>query len=202
VGSSINPVPFLIPPDMLSTGQPVFPKDKTHGLPARRYLPATPYQPWITRLQEEFLRETASQSQARFQGEMLHFCLSRIGNLTGANQEGVIKEALRQTFLRFGQAPEGKCINALLNTPSWKKFFHLPPGTDILCEQEIVNTFGDTRRLDRLIVFPKEVWVVDFKTSAVEGQDHARQIEEYKTLLAKIYPGRAITGHLLYLDGQ
>jgi ATP-dependent helicase/nuclease subunit A len=200
VGNSPNPVPLLIPTDIYDCGKPVAPAKKHEQQQQRLFLPPMSYHPWITHLQEEFLGETANQMRSRIMGEMVHYCLSFIGNLNEAGVDEQIKNALKKTELRFGCELDAGRIKHLLGQSDWKTFFNLPKEALVLTEQEIVNTFGDTRRIDRLIILSKEVWVVDFKSSRIDEVNHRAQVKEYESLLAKLYPGKKITGHILYLD--
>lgn len=72
----------------------------------------------------------------------------------------------------------------------------LPPGLQI------------SGRIDRLVVRPDRVLVVDFKTNrpspaAIEDADRAyiRQMALYAAVLAEVFPGRAIEAALVWTDG-
>jgi ATP-dependent helicase/nuclease subunit A len=72
----------------------------------------------------------------------------------------------------------------------------LPPGLSI------------SGRVDRLVVLPDRVLVVDFKTNrpspaAIEAADPAyvRQMAIYAAVLGEIFPGRAIEAALVWTDG-
>lgn len=63
-------------------------------------------------------------------------------------------------------------------------------------------------RVDRLVVTPEKVLVIDFKTNRVAPDDAAaaspayiRQLALYVALLRQIYPGREIEAALLWTDG-
>ncbi len=204
VGNSVNPVPFLIPPEIFHLGEPVDPGTAIVPEVERLVLPPLAHYPWITRLQEEFLGERAAQSRARREGEIMHFCLAQVANLSGAGIDETIDRAVLAGQMRFAHECDDVSLrarlNVLLQLPSWKKFFFLSSDAKVLCEQEVVNAHGDARRMDRLIVFPKDVWVVDFKTSRADEDADQHQVDEYRALLAKLYPGRAVSAFLLYLD--
>ncbi|MBI4309201.1 MAG: UvrD-helicase domain-containing protein [Candidatus Omnitrophica bacterium] len=210
-GNSVNPVPLLIPPELFSAGQLSRPDAPQLPVEARRFLPAMEYRQWIGHMQEEFLTGpaspaggSASQAQARLEGERMHFCLSKLGNLNGMDVQGAIDRAIASAEMRFTSAGNWDLLRGrlqvLIDQEIWRPFFYLPAGTEVLCEQEVVNRFGDARRIDRLIVFPQEIWVVDFKTSRADEPRHQQQIEEYKKLAATLYPGRKVEGFLLYVE--
>ena len=63
-------------------------------------------------------------------------------------------------------------------------------------------------RLDRLVVTPDRVLVVDYKTNRpaparIEDADPAyvRQLAVYVSILAELYPGRAVEAALVWTDG-
>ena len=57
-------------------------------------------------------------------------------------------------------------------------------------------------RIDRLVVLPEEVIILDFKTAReiprVVPVEYQRQMETYRKLLAPLYPGKVIRAGLLY----
>ncbi len=67
-------------------------------------------------------------------------------------------------------------------------------------EKEIADASGGIRRIDRLIVRPESVRVVDFKSGAAHREAHREQLRGYAALAAARYPGRAVAGTLVYLD--
>jgi ATP-dependent helicase/nuclease subunit A len=78
-------------------------------------------------------------------------------------------------------------------------------------EAPIVGELGDGRvisgQIDRLLVTPSEVLIVDYKTnrpaplSASEtAQPYLRQMAAYRAALGKIYPGKTIRCALLWTE--
>ena len=66
----------------------------------------------------------------------------------------------------------------------------------------MVNRFGDGKRIDRLVVREKEIWIVDYKSSQEAKPDHEKQINEYVQIIKDIYPKREVKGFLVYLDSM
>ncbi len=66
------------------------------------------------------------------------------------------------------------------------------------------------QRLDRVVEYDDAVWLLDYKTgdddrSASDAtliERHQPQLAGYRTLLAALYPGRAIHAALLLADGR
>jgi len=84
-------------------------------------------------------------------------------------------------------------------------------GTGSLGEAPLAATLPDGRviagTVDRLVVEPGRVSVIDFKTGRVpQGADripdsHRRQMSAYADALRVIFPGREVTAALLYTSG-
>ena len=95
-----------------------------------------------------------------------------------------------------------KALASFLKRQDVRRFFELGRDVQVFCEQEIVNRFGDTKRIDRLMIFKDKVWIVDFKSSKAEQELHQKQMEEYQTLIKELYPRHQIEGFLVYLDNE
>ena len=54
-------------------------------------------------------------------------------------------------------------LRSLLSNAGLKNFFFVPDGC-VYTEKELVDKFGNTRRIDRLIIKKDEAWVVDYKS--------------------------------------
>jgi ATP-dependent helicase/nuclease subunit A len=203
VGNSINPAMMLVPPEMFHSGEMHAPAPSARS-EARVFLPAVSYQQWLDKLQEDFLLQRPDLRKARLEGEILHFCLSQIKNLSQADITNVLAHALCKARARFSQwqewDPMHARLRALLEMDSWRKFFYLPMDAEVLCEQDVVDRSGNGRRLDRLIILPKEIKIVDFKTSHLDKEIHQSQINDYVAIMSDLYPHKNCSGHLLYVN--
>jgi ATP-dependent exoDNAse (exonuclease V) beta subunit len=54
--------------------------------------------------------------------------------------------------------------------------------------------------MDRVLVDPGMVTLIDFKTGSRNSKEHREQIAAYKGILKDIYPGRDCQGILVYVD--
>ena len=58
---------------------------------------------------------------------------------------------------------------------------------------------GELKRIDRLVEFDDEVWVLDYKLGDAEGVARYRaQMEEYRAAIRSVYPGRAVRCALVF----
>jgi len=201
VGNTVNPAKFLIPEDSLIAGVPAERPTAHEEPPAHQRIKPFVSDPWIG-LQEEFLNQpTKSVNLARV-GEFYHAVLMHMGHINEANINESLKNAMGKACLQF-PSPGGEItfenILKFINRQDVRPFFYLPISTKVYCEKEFVNKYGDTKRIDRLIVLENEVQIIDFKLSPGAEGEHQKQIDGYIELLKQFYPKHKVTGQILYL---
>ena len=64
----------------------------------------------------------------------------------------------------------------------------------------MVDSRGNTLRIDRLIIKAGCVEVIDYKSSGDGLSEHRKQLAEYLGIVKEIYPDSEIRGVLIYLD--
>jgi len=207
VGNTVNPAIFLIPEDCLSIGAPAGRPAAHEPLQAHQKIKPFVSDSW-SGLQEEFLNQPASSAGLARKGEFYHALLMHIGHI----KEGNLAQTLNNAWNAESQGGMNSVevlveINNFLNRDDVRPFFYLPANAQVFCEKEFVNVYGDTKRIDRLIVLEREVWIVDYKLSfssviPVEAgiqDEHQKQIKGYIELVRQFYPKHKISGHILYL---
>ena len=169
-----------------------------------KHIPPSLYQDWITLLRDEFGDAGVIRNRRGIQeGNVLHALLSAVGNCRGVDVEDVISRAVENArvlfpFIKDFSAYDEK-LRCLLKKKNLQKIFSVSDGV-VMCEKEVVNRFGDTRRIDRLIVKDEEVRVIDYKSTRDEEEAHQKQVREYVDLIRQIYPERQVKGFVVYLD--
>jgi ATP-dependent exoDNAse (exonuclease V) beta subunit len=182
VGNTVNPAMFLIPDDCRSTGTPAE-RPAAHELPdAHQKIKPFVSDPW-SGLQEEFLSQPVKSASLARRGEFYHALLMHIGHINEDNIDEVPAD-----------------VRDFINREDVRPFFYLPNDVRIFCEKEFVNAYGDTRRIDRLIVLKDEVWIVDFKLSPSAESEYQKQLNGYIELVRPFYPKHKVSGHILYLN--
>ncbi|HEY5994094.1 MAG TPA: UvrD-helicase domain-containing protein [Gallionellaceae bacterium] len=91
---------------------------------------------------------------------------------------------------------------ALLAAPELARFFDAGLYRAASNEMPYVNAAGELKRIDRLVEFEQEVWVLDYKMG--ESEDAARyrkQMEEYRAAMRAIYAGKQVRCALVYAGG-
>jgi ATP-dependent helicase/nuclease subunit A len=97
---------------------------------------------------------------------------------------------------------------ALLEAPRLRRFFDPQQYVAAHDELAFVDRDGGLGRIDRLVEFTHEVWVLDYKTGGLSEPDPARRAEPYLEQLARyrqavtaLYPGRRVRAALIFTDG-
>ena len=79
--------------------------------------------------------------------------------------------------------------------------FAAKEGRAVLREQEFVSSSGLLYRMDRVIVDPDAVAVIDFKTGGNEREeDYRMQVKSYMNLVREIFAGKSVSGVIAYVD--
>ena len=202
VGNTVNPALFLIPQDILCSGIPAERPAAHERIEAHQKIKPFVSDPW-SGLQEEFLNQPAKSAKLAHRGTFYHALLMHIGHINEGNIEQVLKKAWDKASHSYAppEGPEGILadMRIFLNREDVRPFFYLSVDVAIFCEKEFVNVYGDTKRIDRLIVFEDKVWIVDYKLSPGGEDEHQKQIEGYVELVRPFYPKHKVSGHVLYL---
>lgn len=90
-------------------------------------------------------------------------------------------------------------LKKVIHSDKLKDIFYAA-GAKVENEKELINAKGETRRIDRMIVDRDGVRVIDYKSTKDGIESHKEQVREYVALLSELYPGKKVTGWLVYLD--
>ena len=89
----------------------------------------------------------------------------------------------------------------ILNAPDLVRFFDSQYYLSAANELPYVNAGGELKRIDRLVEFESEVWVLDYKTGA-DSQSYSVQLEEYRSAMQAIYPHKLARCALIFSNGK
>lgn len=167
-------------------------------------IPPPEYKDWIALLKDEFIDEGILSAREKvLKGEVWHTLLSFIGNLYSQDKKAVVKQALEKTRGQYPFIPDFKefeaKLNNLLGHKELRPFFEVKEG-EVYQEKEVVDSHGQTKRIDRLIVKSKEALVIDYKSSKEDSPRDYDQMREYIKIVQDIYPQAKVKGILIYLD--
>ena len=181
-GETTNPLQTISPLPLVGEGQ------GRGGAENKAELPA------IIPTGKRAARNTAQQQR----GIWLHALLQRL-------TEGVADEGgLRQRFGIPSSEMEILWQQAqhLLALPQLARFFDARQYRRACNEMPYINAKGELKRIDRLVEFDDEVWVLDYKLGASEDAARYRvQMQEYKTAMQSVYAGKTVRCALVFADG-
>jgi ATP-dependent exoDNAse (exonuclease V) beta subunit len=202
---SVNNVArFLFPKPQMESGRPPALKVVEDKAATSKQIESAKYWKWNEFLKEEFSDKRLLEKRAAIlEGKILHQILASVANLEKEDEEEAIRLGIESAKDLFPQvtdfiAYEAK-VRKVLAAAVFKQFFYLG-NAEVFQEKEVVNSLGETKRLDRLIIRDKEVWIVDYKTREEEELDYAKQVNEYKSIIRELYPSHEVKGYLLYLE--
>ena len=74
-------------------------------------------------------------------------------------------------------------------------------------EVSYVRADGSLRRIDRVVEFADEIWVLDYKTGEAESAEalldrYRAQVEEYRLAVSTLMPGKPVRSGLITADGE
>ncbi|MDH2918900.1 MAG: UvrD-helicase domain-containing protein [Sideroxydans sp.] len=91
----------------------------------------------------------------------------------------------------------------LLTAPHLARFFDAQQYRSASNEMPYVNAQGELKRIDRLVEFDDEVWVLDYKLGDSENASrHHAQMREYQTAMQSVYAEKKVRCALLFADGK
>ncbi len=202
IGNMYNKAKYFIENKKYEWGKPRLykRKEKRHMI---KYLSPSKYQDWIKFLKDEVVHKEELLNRDRIiYGNIIHLVLSYIGDISGTNMKLAVKNAIEKTKCIYPSIKIHyleKQIMRVLNEEKVRPFFFLKGGR-VYTEKEIVTKSGQTRRIDRLIIKKKEMWIIDYKVSYSSIKDDEKQMKEYMEILNEFYKKYKIRGFLLYLD--
>ena len=149
---------------------------------------------------EEFMRVKEKR-----RGEFIHKVLFHIDYVKGGDK-ALIKESIRwaREAARddYPEEETEALITVLLGNPGMAGYFSEVPGRKIRKEQEYTDGSGRLFRMDRVVIDPDRVTVIDYKTGKDgEAVDKYRvQMRNYMRILSEVYPGTAVSGIIAFVD--
>lgn len=140
-------------------------------------------------------------------GERIHWLLEQLAPPVAVDDTDWLRARLGVSEVTF--APLLAAAREILSTPALRRFFD--PDSHVRARNELafIGAAGELRRIDRVVEFEREVWVLDYKTGmppAAETLDaavvlHRPQMEEYARALRSLLPGRPVRAMLIFAGG-
>jgi ATP-dependent helicase/nuclease subunit A len=135
-------------------------------------------------------------------GEFVHAVLERI-ECAGPDINARLTKAVERAYARVPFETNLSQLRDLLSNvlalSGLEPFFLKSEGRIILNEQEFAGPDGALVRMDRVVVDPGVVTVIDYKTGE-EKPEYMEQVLKYIKILRGYYVGRDVRGLLVYID--
>jgi ATP-dependent helicase/nuclease subunit A len=161
---------------------------------------------WTETFRKKFTGpETVSRRSiiAQAKGDLIHYVLSLIHVLPRdplpCVQESV-KAGIAKLNAPFNEDEIEGMIVRLFRSPQVLSFFQPGEEASVFTEKEIIDRGGIAFKVDRLIIYPSRIDIVDFKSGETRSEEHIGQIRNYGRLLQSMYPDRKVNKYLVYVD--
>lgn len=135
-------------------------------------------------------------------GEFIHRILARIEFINMLPHDEIIRSIREEQRTLRGSVDAGELeplLSRFFSSPEISALFQKTSDRRVLNEREFVRSDGQLFRIDRVVVDPSTVTVIDYKTG-VEREEYAEQVENYVTIVREVFPGRDVRGLLAYVD--
>jgi ATP-dependent helicase/nuclease subunit A len=203
--SETFPFDLLPASDFAPTVKPVrcdIPPAKSSGVFSVRHHPK--------QIEAEVRTDEMISFDERARGEFIHRVLSHVEYLHD-DMEKVLEGIIRKVNIETASESAAEGVTILLLRLLGRKeiatYFEPHPGREVKREQEFSDEEGRLFRMDRVVIDPDRVTILDFKTGG-EGrandkyadEKYRSQMKKYMKIAKDIYPGRRLEGRIVYID--
>ncbi len=134
-------------------------------------------------------------------GQIIHYALSLIETFNVLTFNDVIKNSIEQVSITYANEDISwleKLLTQLLLNEKISCFFD--EQNEVINEKEFVDKFGNTIRIDKLIIKSDTVDIVDFKSSMYLEQSIKKQLINYKHVMEDIYPKKKVNTYVVDIE--
>ncbi|MBF0515934.1 MAG: UvrD-helicase domain-containing protein [Nitrospirae bacterium] len=136
-------------------------------------------------------------------GDFLHRVLSFIDYIEDgfeASLEHIIATVNSASSFKFPAGQMSAALLRFLSCPFIVPYFTKAPRMIVKKEQTFSNSLGEMLIMDRVVITPQLVTVIDFKTGSKKSESYVYQLKGYINLLRELYPGCRVEGIIAYVD--
>jgi len=151
-------------------------------------------------------KRRAADTLAQQRGTWLHGLLQHVAPQTALNQQMVAIDKIQLLQHLAIPLEEGEALwqqaQFILSQSELQRYFEPKQYQTAVNELAYVNAAGELKRIDRLVEFADEVWVLDYKLGDAENAARYRsQMVEYRVAMQAIYATKKVRCALLFADG-
>jgi ATP-dependent exoDNAse (exonuclease V) beta subunit len=144
--------------------------------------------------------QSRKEKEAIAHGEKIHRILARLDSA-----ENVEELSSRLGLLAGEDGLEGQSLVRMVEffrREDVFRFFRKDRGRDYAEKEVALNrkTGVEYKRIDRVLIGPDTVTILDFKTGSESKPDHTRQLSAYAEALKPLFAGMEFKAFLLYID--
>jgi ATP-dependent helicase/nuclease subunit A len=148
-------------------------------------------------------RNTMQQQRGIWLHALLQY-LTEYSPLPIVGEELGEREALRQQCGIPAEEMDAlwQQVQALLALAPLQRFFDPQHYRHACNEMPYVNARGELKRIDRLVEFEEEVWVLDYKIGeSADLVPYRAQMQEYRSAMQTVYAGKTVRCALVFAEG-
>ena len=143
--------------------------------------------------------------EERKRGEFVHKVLSYVEYArsgSGEELERILESVGKATGDEYPEGDIVTMITELTGHGEISEYFLEKPGRKVRMEQEFSDEEGNLFRMDRVIIDPGKITVLDFKTGKKSDAEekYENQMKTYMKILRGIHPGVSVQGIIVYVD--
>lgn len=134
-------------------------------------------------------------------GQIIHYALSLIETFNVSTFSDVIKKSIEQVSITYPNEDISWLENILTQLLLNKKISCFFDKTnEVINEKEFVDKFGNTIRIDKLVIKQDCIDIIDFKSSIYDEQSIKKQLDNYKLVVKDIYPKKKIKTYVIDIE--
>ncbi len=134
-------------------------------------------------------------------GQIIHYALSLIDSFDISCIGDIIEDCIRKVSFVYPNEDISwlkKMITDLLSDKKIASFFDKK--NTVFNEKEFVDEFGNTVRIDKLVVKKDSVDIIDFKSSIYDKEYIQKQLENYSRIIKSFYSGKEINKFVVDIE--
>ena len=134
-------------------------------------------------------------------GQIVHYALSLIEKFDIRNLNAVIEETVNKVKIVYPDENVdflNKILTKLLSQKDILNFFE--EENEVFNEKEFVDKFGNTLRVDKLVIRKGIINIIDFKSSMYDEDYIKKQMEKYYVTVKEIYSVKEISCFVIDIE--
>ncbi len=166
--------------------------------------PEAPADPRLNRALPTGVRREAIAGRGQSYGTRFHRLMERYTLAGDGHDREAIQRELGLTEREFRVMSDSAA--RLLSEPALRRFFDPAQHERAANELAYVDASGEVRRIDRLVEFADEVWVLDYKTGEPTRDpalmaSYEEQMQAYAAAVESMFPDKAVKAMLIFSSG-